>query len=95
MIFNSVIAAAGSGPTLYSITNVYPQFFSIDKSEAAEGETVTVTVNGQLKDSWKIKVGTTSGATDVAVFTAPGSGWDGVSVSFTMPDGDVFVSASK
>lgn len=72
----------------YTITNQSPTLVSV-QSSASAGETVTVTniYNGSLE----IRIGTTSGGYDITYghnFQA------GTQTNFTMPNAQVFISAS-
>ena len=89
MIFNSVIASAEIEPTLYNITLATTNL-SVDKTAAAEGETVTIT---NIKSSPSgSKVYKTSDSTVVVLAGATMAA--GTTRTFTMPAFDVTVANS-
>lgn len=91
MIFNSVIAAAGSGPTLYNITNSFSSFITLDKSSAEEGETVTATL-GSGYPSGPHSYNAQWPSNLVLLFvvnSGKGSNVPGDVATFTMPAADV------
>lgn len=93
MIFNSVIASdSGGGATLYTITLING-FGYVDKNEAEEGETVTVTMPSYSPGKQGYTVTVKNSDTQATIYSQGGLAASST-YQFTMPSCNVIVSVA-